>query len=70
MSITMQYDKFIMTNDSKTKDDLLKLGYLMINSLDNLFIFQNKANNSKDSNIHEFFELNKNRIQFTNKLFF
>lgn len=66
----MQYDKFIMTNDSKIKDDLLKLGYLMINSFNNLFIFQNKANNSKDSNIHEFFELNKNKIQFTNKLFF
>ena len=70
MSITMQYDKFIMTNDLKIKDDLLKLGYLMINSFNDLFIFQNKANSSKDSNIHEFFELNKNKIQFTNKLFF
>lgn len=70
MSIAMQYDKFIMTNDSKIKDDLLKLGYLMINSYNNLFIFQNKANNSKDSNMREFFELNKNKIQFTNKLLF
>jgi hypothetical protein len=65
----MSQCKFILTNDLTTKENLLKMGFSMVKSSGDVYIFQN-ANYSKVYEAIQNFELDKSKLTFTNKLYF
>jgi hypothetical protein len=65
----MSQCKFILTNDLATKENLLKMGFSMVKSLGDVYIFQN-ANYSKVYEAIQNFELDRSKLTFTNKLYF
>lgn len=61
--------KFIITTDETAKNTLLILGYSMVNSKDNMFVFKNDAEKTRKLQAITGLEFNKNKLIFTNKIY-